>query len=409
VSYKVTVRNVGETTATAVTVTDSIVGSAMEYVSGSTNATYTTGTSASNPTTPTASSIVWGFGGGAQIAPGGMLTLTYKVRVKSGVPYGSYPDTVSVTAKDASGFAVAPDGSRWIAADTDPDDADPESVWVTVPALSVTKSLSSADATIQAGQSAQFTIVVRNTGDSRIATVPVSDLFNDDDLSYLTASPLPSLTSTGSLSWFNVGPLNAGQATTLTVSFVADAAPAGNKTVDTALVGPSVDVAGLAVPSRSATASVAITRPSLSVTKTVASGPTKINRGDATSFNVVIRNNGDTRIPATSLVDSFPSGLVFTGGTPLANASTVTTHATSVSSVSGWSNTGNSLGAPDGVSSTSGNPAFEMPGKWMGCDEHQYPGGQRDAAACKYACRDRQRYCVRWQRYKYVAVVGRRG
>ena len=361
VDYTVTIENVGDTDATAFVVTDDIVGSAMEYVAGSTSVTAPGFSSSSDPTTPTSSEIVWDVGGGVDLASGDALTLTYTVRMKSGIPYGAYVDTVSVSAEDDTGFALAPDGSAWIAADTDPDDADDASVWVTVPALEVTKALSSADTTIQAGQTAQFEIVVRNAGDTRIETIPVSDVFDDDDLTYFTAFPLPDLASGGTLSWFDIGALDAGETTTLTVTFVADAAPAGNLTVDTAEVGPTVDIGGLAVPSDSATAAVAITNPSLQVTKSVSSGSTSVDPGDPVSFDVVVRNDGDTRIDSVSLDDVWSSGLVYSSATPLPNVSQATAYATATEDHGGsWTNTSNSLGAPDGASASSGNPDFDM-------------------------------------------------
>ena len=197
-TYVVTVRNVGETTATSIVVTDTIVGADMAYVSGSTTATYTGGSSNADPTSPTASTLRWDFGASSKIASGGVLTLTYRVRVKAGAASGAHPDTIAAGAKDASGTAVVPDASRWIAADTDPDDSAGASVWVMArPKLDITKTRTSADTTIQAGQSATFAIVVRNTGDSRVATVPVTDTFPGANLRYASALPSPSGVGSG--------------------------------------------------------------------------------------------------------------------------------------------------------------------------------------------------------------------
>ena len=138
--------------------------------------------------------MVWDLTGTVDLAPGDTLTLTYKIKVRAGIAYGAYADTISVTATDISGFPIAPDGGRGFSGDTDPDDSDDASVWVTVPALEVTKALSSADTTIQAGQTAQFEIVVRNA--ATVASIRSGhDMFDDDDLTYFTASPLPDLTS----------------------------------------------------------------------------------------------------------------------------------------------------------------------------------------------------------------------
>ncbi len=216
----------------------------MEYVPGSSSAYFTGGSSAADPTTPSASAAVWDFGGGAQIAPGATLTLTYRMRVKSGVSYGSYVDTATVGARDSAGYPVIADCSTWNRR-TRPDDADTASVWVTVPQLTVTKVRSSADATIQAGETAQFSIVVRNTGDSRIDSIPLTDVYDDSALGYFTAVPPANIAADGTATWFSIGSLDPGQQTTVTVTMSAKSVPPGNSSTDTATAGPCTDVQGL--------------------------------------------------------------------------------------------------------------------------------------------------------------------
>ena len=365
-TYVVTVRNVGETTATSIVVTDTLVGSDMSYVAGSTAATYTGGTSTADPTVPTTSTVRWDFGSGSRIGAGATLTLTYRIRVKPGTVPGTYADTVAVRATDASGTAVAPDGQTWIPDDTDPDDADSASVWVSQPELQITKRRTSTDTTIQAGDAATFEIVVRNTGDSRVATVPVTDSFASANLRYANASPTPSGVTDGLLSWANVGSLDPGQQTTVTVTLTAAAAPVGNTAMDTAVVGPALDVFDNLVPAAVATASVDITRPHLSVTKSLSSSDATIQAGQNATFDVVVKNDGDTRVGAVSLTDIYENAyLTFASSTPspvLALAtSTLTTYAVAASDPSGtWSNDADSLGPTSGTSASSGNPPFDM-------------------------------------------------
>ncbi len=365
-TYTVSVSNVGSATANSIVVTDTLVGSVMEYVPGSTSASWPGGSSTSDPTSPTADTLRWDFGAGSQIPAGSALTLTYEVRVRAGVTaWGSYVDTASVGARDASGTAVAPDGSTWIPEDTNPDDTDTANVWVTVPGVSVTKTRSSADATIQAGQTADFDIVVRNTGDSRIETLSVGDVFPSANLSYLTATPLlPSVVGSGALTWANVGPLDSGQQTTITVTFAAGSSPPGYSAVDTATAGPTIDVNGRPVPSSTSTASVAITRPSLSVSKVLSSPDATIQAGQAATFTIVVRNDGNTRIDSIPLSDAYDIRyLTYTTATPapVADISTLTTYAVVASDTAGtWSNDANSLGPAAGDFATSGNPPFEM-------------------------------------------------
>ncbi len=83
VTYTVTVSNMGSATAHSIMVTDTILGADLEYVSGSTSASWSNGSSTANPTTPTANKLRWDFGAGSQIATGSSLTLTYRLRVRS--------------------------------------------------------------------------------------------------------------------------------------------------------------------------------------------------------------------------------------------------------------------------------------------------------------------------------------
>ncbi|MDZ4169337.1 MAG: SdrD B-like domain-containing protein, partial [Coriobacteriia bacterium] len=364
-TYTVTVSNVGSATAHSIVVTDTIFGSDLEYVAGSTSAVWSSGaTYTAVPTSPTANTLRWDFGSGSQLATGTNLTLTYRLRVKPGATWGAKPDTVTVGAKDASGTAIAPDGSTWIPADTDPDDADPASVWVTVPELRVTKVRSSADATIQAGQVASFTVVVSNVGDSRVPTVTLTDLFPNANLTYLSAAPAPTVVASGSLTWANLGALSAGAQTTVTISFSASSSPVGFSAVDTATVSATTDINGRPVPGVSATASVAITRPSLTVTKVRSSADATIQVGQPTTFTVVVRNDGNTRINTVPVSDAYDVRyLTYTTATPEppATVSTLTTYAVATSDTAGtWSNDANSLGSTTGNFATSGNPPFEM-------------------------------------------------
>ncbi|HSQ22357.1 MAG TPA: SdrD B-like domain-containing protein, partial [Coriobacteriia bacterium] len=361
VLYGVTVTNVGETTATAVSVSDTFDASAFEYVGSSSDAVFSSGVSTSDPTTTTASDLLWDFGGTAEIAPGDALTLTYRLRVTDDAAPGSYVNSASATAESAYGLDVARDSSTWIAADTDPDDADDASVWVSVPELSVTKTLTSLDTTIQAGQTADFAIVVRNTGDTRIDSIQLTDSFEPGQLAYASASPAPSAIVAGTLYWAEIGPLDPNEQAIITVAFTAVGTDPDGSTVNVAATGATTDEFGLSVPAASGTASVAITRPSLSVTKSVTSGSTLVNPGDPVEFSIVVANDGDTAIGSVSLSDLFHEALIYQDASELPNVSAVTTNAVSASVLSGgWSNSTNSLGAPDGVSATSGAAPFEM-------------------------------------------------
>ena len=363
-TYTVTVRNVGETTATSFAATDTIDGATFEYVAGSTVVTWPpSGSSSADPSTATPSAIAWDFSS-ASLAPSATLTFTYRLRVKPAASWGSYTDTVAVAATDASGTPVAPDGSTWIPADTDPDDMDTAGVWVTVPGVSVSKSLSSAETTVQPSD----VVVVhdrraqhRRCSHRHGAGQPIC--MTPDDLAYLSAVPSPSLVSSGSLSWANVGPLDSGEQTTVTVSFLALASPPGWTSVDTATVGPATDIFGRVVPADSDTASVAITNPHLSVSKVLSSSDATVQVGQGATYTIVVKNDGTTRIDSLTLSDQFEDAyLDYTTATPAPPATVVTTstYATATTASTGWSNTAASLGAPDTLVANSTPSPFSL-------------------------------------------------
>jgi uncharacterized repeat protein (TIGR01451 family) len=69
-------------------------------------------------------------------------------------------------------------------------------------AVAVTKSLAPGQsAAVQVGAPVSYAIVVTNSGETTLATVPLTDTFDSAHLAYVSASPTPDSTSTGSLTW----------------------------------------------------------------------------------------------------------------------------------------------------------------------------------------------------------------
>ena len=133
---------------------------------------------------------------------------------------------------------------------------------VTRPSVTLTKSRHTGqDTEIQVGQTVAFDLVVTNSGDTTLATVPMSDTFDSAALSFTTATVAPDTTGAGSLGWNNVGPLAQGESTTVTVTFTAVAVPAGQVTTDTATVTGVRDVYNDPAPDDADSADVRITTP----------------------------------------------------------------------------------------------------------------------------------------------------
>ncbi|MFH0879769.1 MAG: hypothetical protein V2A34_08655, partial [Lentisphaerota bacterium] len=89
------------------------------------------------------------------------------------------------------------------------------------------KTLSSpANRAAEVGETITFTILVSNTGEVDLVTVPVTDSFTSTLLGYQSAIPAADSNVAGSVYWTNVGPVVAGASTTLVVNFTALASSA---------------------------------------------------------------------------------------------------------------------------------------------------------------------------------------
>lgn len=214
----------------------------------------------------------------------------------------------SATNPGATGDATlhAPTGSLLTVNYVDPNDPnDTGSDTATVPApagtpaLAVTKTLiAPADGQCIVGDPTTWRIRVTNTGGTTLANVSLTDTFPAANLAFLTASPAPDSAAAGTLTWTNLGPLAPGQSAEVLVDFtaLASAAPAVNTTLADAGGGTTA----------TGQAGVTITRPELTVTKTLVSplpGPAAI--GDDVVFQITVHNTGDTAIATLPLEDSF--------------------------------------------------------------------------------------------------------
>ncbi|MBL9113959.1 MAG: DNRLRE domain-containing protein [Verrucomicrobiaceae bacterium] len=182
------------------------------------------------------------------------------------------------------------------------DSTDTSSDTATVPpppgvdGISVTKTLvSPSDGVAVIGESVSFSIQIVNTGSNALATVPVTDTFDSTKLAFVSASPPPSSTGAGSLTWSNVGPLSSGQSVTLNVTFTALAPAAPTTNVASATGGTAGD---------SDSADVTVTNPHVSITKSRTSAPSA-EIGDNVTFDIVLTNDGSTAIASLPLEDTF--------------------------------------------------------------------------------------------------------
>ena len=160
VSFTVTVTNAGPSTATNVTVEDSLpVG--YSYDAGS----IAGGSSQDDSAAPT---LTWSI---ASLASGASVDLTFSATVlaPTGAP-GEYVNTAEVTASDQFDPDSTPDNDD---GDQSEDDEDNATVTPQTADLSLTKTVD--DATPNVGESVTFTITVTNAGPDTATNVTVED------------------------------------------------------------------------------------------------------------------------------------------------------------------------------------------------------------------------------------------
>lgn len=196
---------------------------------------------------------------------------------------------------------------------TAPEDSDSADVEISNPSIAITKERllpEPPDGIATVGETVQFSIVVTNTGDTVLNTVPLTDTYDTTYLAFQSASPAPDdTTDDGVLNWANVGPLNPGESTTVIVTFQAKASTWNGsehvKTHNYAEVS-ATDENGDTVGPKEDTAWVKITHPAVTISK--------VRQGDAyapingqVTYTIFITNTGDTVLNTVPVVDTFPT------------------------------------------------------------------------------------------------------
>lgn len=306
-SYTVTVTNIGNAPAYSVVVTDTLPPG-MTYVAGSSAATWSGGGSSAADPSGTGT-LVWNWAASV-IEPGESLVLDFRAVVDAGSALEIKTNAAQADAKDGGGGPVAPDS------DTGP-------LRVTEPDVSVSKQLAAGqDAFIQVGESVTFDYVIDNSGDTTIAVLPMSDVFESAYLDFVSATPSVDSTAVGSISWSDLtiafGDIAPGQTETVTVTFDAIAHPPTSSTPDTVTVSGALDEFGDSIPVRVDTEAISITAPSVGVVKSIAAGePSTLRLGETTTFDLVVTNTGDTVLVDIPLTDAYdPTYLEFVSASP---------------------------------------------------------------------------------------------
>jgi LPXTG-site transpeptidase (sortase) family protein len=171
--------------------------------------------------------------------------------------------------------------------------------------VTVSKSLApNQDAFVQVGQHVTFAIRVENAGDTTVTAGTVTDTYDPTYLSFVDASA-PAVESAGTLA-FGVPTLAPGTSTTITVEFHVEAQPGGGMISNLAAIDDLTDAEGTVFHPSGDNATVAVTRPSVTVTKLLAPWQSSwVTIDEPVAFRMVFVNDGDTTMTTLPALDTY--------------------------------------------------------------------------------------------------------
>ncbi len=296
-AYTITVANAGPSVAAGVTITDPLPA-------GVTTASWVCSAAAGSSCSAAAGSGA--INTTVNVGAGGLVTFT--VSLQAGASAGTLTNTVSATV--AAG-TVDPDPSNNVASDSD--------TLVFTADLAVTKVASAA--TVPAGQSFSYTVVVTDNGPDPASGVTVLDTMPaglGNTTWVCSASPGSSCPASGTGDVSTTIDLAAGGSATFTITTAATvsaASPIVN--MATATVGPSTVDPDPTNNSASATIGVDFSA-ALSVQKTASAS--SVTPGDTFSYDIVVSNAGPARLDGVVISDPVPAGLIALSWTCLGSA-----------------------------------------------------------------------------------------
>ena len=220
-------------------------------------------------------------------------------------------DTVRVQGTDYNGDPV-------------PGDEDTEPVRITWPSYALIKTLvEPANGIAVVGGAVRFNVVLSNTGDTALTTVPLVDTYDTTYLYYDWSNP-PSNDNVndGRVDWTNIavaapgGRILPGDSVAVSVYFTAVAATP-LETVNFVTATNVVDEYGDPVADGSDSEPVRITDPKFIVQKTLV-GSSLVRVTDIITFDIWITNSGTTTLTVIPLVDTFePQYLSYRWASPV--------------------------------------------------------------------------------------------
>ncbi len=183
------------------------------------------------------------------------------------------------------------------------------------PAVSVNKQIiEPSDGTALVGEQITYSISITNVGSTTLTSTELVDTFVDSELTYVSASIAPDSTSpSGTLTWDDLGALAVGDSVSVSLVFTVNSAGTIDNDADVTATS------GFGTALGSDTASLSVTQPGVTVTKTLDGGARTLYYGDLLTYTIEIENTGNVDIETLPLTDNYSTALEFVSATPAAD------------------------------------------------------------------------------------------
>ena len=327
-TYTVTVTNAGPSTATGVSIADTVPAA----ITGVTVSCAVTGTATCGVNGSSGNTVSFT---GVSVAPGSQVTLTINGTTNPNAT-GSIANTATATAGAGSTDTIPANNS---ATDTDTQ-ATPEVD------LSITKT--NGQTAYVPGTTTSYTIVVSNAGPSDATGVAIADVVPADITGVIVSCAAAGTSSCGtnatagnnvSFTGATVRP-GAGNAVTLTVNGTIDPAASGS-IANTATVTASGGNTETAPANNSVTDTDTLSGAQVDLAVTKTNGQTTYIPGTVVTYTIVVTNGGPSLATGVSIADTVPASI--TGVTASCVAAGTASCGTNASSGNNVSFTGASV------------------------------------------------------------------
>ncbi|NCC51599.1 MAG: hypothetical protein EOM20_10320, partial [Spartobacteria bacterium] len=175
----------------------------------------------------------------------------------------------------------------------------------------------------QVGETVTFNLLVTNTGDVQLVTIPVVDTFDDGYLSFVSAVPPADSNDIGVVYWDDAGPLAVGASTTLVVNFTALASTLSLPETNIVTAAPTTPPDEPDVPPLTNDTPYEISSAGYTLNKMLASPLGRAAQvGEVITFMVTVANTGDVQLTTIPINDTFSSAyLAFLSAVPPSDSS----------------------------------------------------------------------------------------